>query len=200
MTGTFPNQPPPPGSSWLVSFGDLLTLLLCFFIALIVLTREATPPASAAEPVTPSQLSRIEVPGAVAALPRPPGTTLAANLEEQSRFELLFEEGDFEADGTALSSAARERIENAFAFAAYTPKPVRIVACGGGRGESTDAGWLESMQRLLELRSQLLDAGADMGRAELEPAGPYCNRIGGQQEQPPRALIVLEFMEELSHG
>lgn len=207
----------PIHSNWFLSFGDLLTLLLCFFLTILSFSplnpnRELGSVSEKSQTVTAGESLRAAggVQNAVA------GTALAnlglgdekatlpvnASVVEGLRF--WFEESDFVGLGWELSEQSAGRLKNQVVGTAYATKRVTIESCLEAAAVGEETAWAGSISRILTLRSQLIDAGIPAGLFRYRVLGPYCNEVRavGSQEtarpQAPVSRISIEF--ETKHG
>ncbi|MBX7144922.1 MAG: hypothetical protein K1X79_10760 [Oligoflexia bacterium] len=166
---------------WLMSFGDLLTLVLAFFVSLIALS-----------PLNPK-----------VNLPHKPGTTIASSepaspkgalMDEDSNTEgltLYLNSGDFEAGGTALSEGGRSKVKTFIQSAGYEVNQATIADCAGGTADEGQASWNSSMNRLLGLHRQFIDALPSSTRLMLQTWGNTCGGSNATEQARPLAMIRL---------
>lgn len=146
----------PGDTHWMVTFGDLLTLLLCFFCAMItlnanninILAQSSTAPAA--------------------------GTVIAPLMERQW---LYFSEMPSSVEiKVALLKHQQEHptLKNAEIADIY------VEVCTGSVDKSDQDGWSQSIERALAIKRQLVD---DFGLAESRIAvrslGRLCREISG---------------------
>jgi flagellar motor protein MotB len=159
---------PPKGrlsrpSLWLVTFGDLLTLMLCFFLATISLRPLSSTSTSALttqnNKVSTAKLnSLVQLKGA--------GTRLAAKEEELSaprpaeiRKQVVLSEGSFLRARAELSRSAQSQLNNAVTTDGYEVRSVAIQVCTDKKGYVAEKTASLSVERALRVRGQLIDRG-----------------------------------------
>jgi len=141
---------------WMVTFGDLLTLLLCFFCAVIT-------------------LNAYNIKGLnVSQRPSGDGTVIAASTQRQW-FYFSEVPSSVEIKGALLKHQQEHpTLKNAEIADIY------VEVCSGSVGEPDQDGWSQSIERALAIKRQLVD---DFGLAEsriaLRSLGRLCSEISG---------------------
>ena len=127
---------------WLISFGDLLTLVLCFFISVISIS-----------PLNPEIKSKIQS-----------GTQLAHNNKEIERagavkkdLTLSISENDLFPLVNKITNEGLERLKKLIPKDTYNIKGIRIESCKRGPAGNNAEKWSQSASLISELRSQLID-------------------------------------------
>ncbi|MCB0339681.1 MAG: hypothetical protein KDD53_08755, partial [Bdellovibrionales bacterium] len=144
-------------SNWLVVFGDLLTLLLCFFVSVLTLhpigetkhskqTSENTAEISSAHSVEPDN-AELEKSG-----------TVIAQLESQEvlKRKVLLSELDF-GDANEEHRGNLELLKNDLIREGYKLRSVQVSVCGHQEGAREELSWYVSMERSVRIKSQLVD-------------------------------------------
>jgi flagellar motor protein MotB len=204
-------------SNWILSFGDLLTLLLCFFLSIISfspLNPANNVPVIVEEDQPVEQVSTNVLPDAPTG--SEPGTALAnltssdaeltpeRNRSYFSGLRFWLNESDYSGLGWEPSEEAAKRIKNQVVRTSYQPKRVTIESCFDAGVKGAETVWAGSISRILNLRSQLIDAGLPSGSFEYRVLGPHCNGLRTQETQDPVeaktavSRITIEF--EMNHG
>lgn len=190
---------------WHTSFGDLLTLLLCFFIAAIALgplgvggkghdfkTLKADFGTSPGQ--YPNGVSNTDG-----------GTVLASALTEAhpasspggSGFErrIYIAEQAFGPLGSKLSRRARSKLKHSLRFDGSAALSAGVETCCRGIAQENELGWRRSAKRALHLRRLLATAGWHAARIELRAWGGYCRALSSpaQAVSDAAALIRLDF-------
>lgn len=170
---------------WLMSFGDLLTLVLAFFVSLIALS-----------PINPRVSARVE-----------PGTTIASSEDrghesvppesdsETNGLTLYLNAGDFQADRVTLSERAEEKLRTFVNSGSYSVKQVIIATCLENVADGRHLEWNSSTNRLLGLHRQFIDALPMGSRVRLQPWGTSCESSAGDVLTQ---IKLMEFRE--GHG
>lgn len=186
-------------SGWLTSFGDLLTLLLCFFICIVSLSRKD--PAAIIGPQDVMRWNdkkfdqaRVEANGETVG-----GITIAPLTGEPEKITLHFGREDFAANGEKLSSQAVEWMKSAMFVEGYRTAPQEIVACGHSGAPRESADWYRAMQRVFNLRGQLIDAEITTQGIALQVLGSDCSSLQakGSGSESAVASLSLEYKREL---
>lgn len=146
-------------SNWLLSFGDLLTLVLCFFLALL---------SSGA--VGARVTGRNETAAGAPPPPAAPGTTIA-EVEGGARTSiekavLLTPEG-------ASDERARDILNDVLTVSSRHGLPVTIEACA----EKVPEAWFAASRRALELRRVVAEELGGGRRILVRVLGNACGEI-----------------------
>ena len=183
---------------WLVTFGDLLTLLLCLFIAVARLG-----PLGQDEKM-PSDSNVTQSENAYSAnsntAPTDPhsGTNLAQKEANRSSPEagsehLKLVETEFDSGALELTEEAHQRVLTF--LGAFKPQQIarlRLETCNAvGLGQSGD-GWFGSQSRALVLARVVESAGAELGTLWVQPSRRDCP----SEPEPFVAMLTVD----ISHG
>jgi|GEM_PF-3208423 len=181
---------PAPKARWFVTFGDLLTLLLCFFIAIISQTSNNPPDMSknnqSERAVESSKQVLIDGP-----IEQPTGGTQFANLTLRgtawrgltAELETVLELR--RTDFTELNQVSPEVLKQLDGLNNIGPSAgmtKRIEVCVSGVQQSS---WQQAQQRAESLARQINDAGFGALASEIVVLGPYCERL----QLPPQIGI-----------
>ncbi|MBN8548945.1 MAG: hypothetical protein J0M12_06495 [Deltaproteobacteria bacterium] len=199
-------------SNWMLSFGDLLTLLLCFFLSIISFSplnpahkssekvdkkqgvtksKEHEVAPAPAQTVDGTQLANLEG--------SDEKTTLLANMSVVDGLRLWLQESDYAGLGWELGEGAAARLKSQVVRTAYAPKRVTIESCLESTLIGDETAWAGSISRILSVRSQLIDAGFKPGIFRYRVMGPHCAEIraggSGETAEATNAVsrITVEF-------
>lgn len=168
---------------WLISFGDLLTLLWCMILSLVCYGHFR--PTSLGKNSQGHQWVKA-YPGNVHAKPlanASAGTPLAnPAAQEPSAVKppaVLFTERDF-VDANNLSADAEHRLAVLWSPEQSRGAAVTIETCDG----ADKAGWFSSVNRALLLRGKALRAGIESAAVRLRVVGAHCESL---QDENPKA-------------
>jgi len=188
---------------WLVSFGDLLTLLLCFFIT--ILSFGGMKPEGSTDKLGINGGTQVD-----AAFSResndggnPAGIELAVLSDREADYKevtLNFEESDFSQSGEVLTEAALAGLKRQVTQDGYTPDRALLQTCADREAGSAEYEWYLSLGRALFLRSQLIDAGISPQALRLRVAGARCEVLRRKQEGPSIASLVTIRMRRNTNG
>lgn len=189
--GSKPRQGPIP---WLVTFGDLLTLLLCFFIAII-----STGPLS--PNYQPKEYQPVSIEGSApkdaGIKPTPaafPGTVLAQKEVEGSSPEAVSEhlkivETEFDSGSPELTPAGREKLSSFLGGLGVQPiARLTIETCGSRRLGGRESELLSAQARALTLARLIQTAGKQLDELRLRPVASNC---GAELELNAAKLTVV---------
>lgn len=175
---------------WLLSLGDLLTLLLGFFIALI-----GSSPLNPAVRSTNSEHSTSNSGGGSSRLSDAEVGTAIAELDMQTPEtpvrHVVFGEDDFEAMGMSMRDGVYGSRVSAAIPESYRVSGMLIESCGGVSGASGASGWDGAAARALAVRGQAIDSGMDAKLIKVRLLGPDCAALGVGSETNP--LMRIEF-------
>jgi len=166
-----------PAQIWLISFGDLLTLILGFFVAVV----SQTPLNPAFKPpINQESLLQngVEIPKSEAGTVA--GTQFAKAKAKKQVFKgfiLRLSERDFVQSKNSLRRRAQYQLKKRVRLVAYRLSTARIESCTEGLGNQS---WLGSIERTLLIRRQLLDAGVAPRAIELGALGGNCRHFGSE--------------------
>lgn len=173
-------DPSDAARDWLVTFGDLLTLLVCFFIATISLGTNGKGETEAS--ATPANAAGEHRAGS--------GTVLANTsfLREQKVIELRA--GDFDSPGGRLSFRAAERVKQAVETIDCSSGTLLVSACAKEDREDQEASWFAALQGAYQVRSHFIDSGVPEDCIGLSIRGPRCETLSADS---PDAVITAEM-------
>lgn len=164
----------PTKSVWLVSFGDLLTLLLCLFLALV--GNSGLNPHKANQ-ISARSKEQISSNGAFTASDLKHGTRLALNGSAKRSIRLVCFERDFKSVRGELRRSALIRLQNEARSVRYSSQAALIEGCALNQSEQSR---FESMKRRLTLRSQMIDSGFLAERLSIRAMGADCSQLGAK--------------------
>lgn len=175
---------------WYVTFADLLTLLLCFFLAIIALS-PLSPYSLKTEPVSKNKQDF-----EIQQRNKASGTDIASNYIEVDRTLVSFRAADLELSELKLNQTAVESLISQMIREGYQVRQVLIRACSGGQG---DEAWQSSQQLALNVSRQLVDAGIRKDSIKLAALGPLCS-LNGEEGESILNVIYEKFLEPKEHG
>ena len=185
----------PGTATWMLTFGDLLTLLLCFFVALLSFTtfQEPNSHISAGEvgeyPAENTQLFTGGFSGATG------GHNFALELYDEKSPSLSFKGTEFQGSQESLTVHARSRlIEFLASLESKEVSEIVIEACGGG-----SLAWHESMTRVLELQNTLLRMVPEYTRI-LRALGPACASVAAASQGESQPVARITVREAIQHN
>ncbi|MDC0359073.1 hypothetical protein OAO01_09675, partial [Oligoflexia bacterium] len=182
-------------SRWLTTFGDLLTLLLCFFLCVITFSPPTTQQETPLHNTSSRNLTRNQ-PEAVEPKPdQPAGTLIAPLMSEFKALEIRFTEADYIEGTTRLSGSALARLRNEINSDGYRAMEMLIAACAPDHSAGSAQSWFSSTGRVFNLRGQLLDARMDTTGLQLQVLGAQCAGLGAglesaEEAQPHGEMVV----------
>ena len=188
---------------WLITFGDLLTLLLCFFIAIITLSSsgkrsfteaEASPPGTLAPDASAAKPTGIIV--AQQSTEARPQLTVA-KLGNETTIELLFNEQERHDAGQFLREALSPYIDTQKLKSAGGD----VEACSGAASGGDEAAAMQSVALALQVRSQIIDLLPGAGALRLRGLGKSCEALGpGIKGEIPGRDAVLRVTMRFSEA
>jgi hypothetical protein len=196
-----------PNAIWLISFGDLLTLLLCFFLSIVSfgpLNPHATLPKNeltARSDSTPSTSAYKKTPAGTGFALKTHGRFAAARHFGELKLQIAEEE--YTDLGGTLSEEAQKRLESAVKSSGYSVLAASVSSCSALG--SVSSGWFQSISRSLQVRRQLVDAGVSAQAVTVRALGSSCLGLVPNSDQAHlagetvRTVIVLKLMRKL-HG
>lgn len=141
---------------WLLSFGDLVTLLLGFFVAIIAYAMQHPMPASS---------------GAQGQISGPAGTTIAVSTMDGAdstfRRQLSLPAGDFDPQTGALRENGSNLLKSLIDLDLSTVRGVVVKSCFEEGSVAEGVARLAGISRSLAIVSQLLDAGLSASAVEV---------------------------------
>ncbi len=179
-------------AAWLVSFGDLLTLLLCFVLSLICYGHFDPK-------LTIEQQKAIPASEDIGASAKTSGTPLAKQLDKPERGmvsapqevkTLALTAADF-ADPSTLTGQAEARMHGL--TAGEKIKEAGIESCAEA---SNDDPWFLAMSRALSLRSRLLSLGVAESALRMRIAGSHCSEMRKTAGADKEAIALITMKVE----
>ena len=171
---------------WVVSFGDLLTLLLCFFLTMVSFGPLGSGHKEQAnkglEPMDPA----FPAPGRRSAAAAAPGIVLAKSLNVAPRTEsvrqfanrsFIFAETDFDVEPELPDSRKREVMFEEIKTLSAKVVQVDVETCGGKADESGDAAWEIAGKRSLALGREIANFGVNPAQVRLRVLGQHCELL-----------------------
>ncbi len=160
--------------SWLVSFGDLLTLLLCLFLFQFSNSSIKEPQNSSEDGVT-HQNDTTELSQGISEYGTRHRGTLLAQLESGTPvIESVFVTDEFILDNHTLRQEGADRLKNVEIPDGYGLENVSVLTFSCESSTPEALSWLESTGRALSIQRQLIDAGYDRKQIAVEVLGPHC--------------------------
>lgn len=184
---------------WLITFSDLLTLVLGFFLVVISLSDigKRTPPVEVATD-NPNAVTVSAARG-----DRESGTAIAEVITSPSVSEFHLRSSDFENGSAALDSDRLEKIKKAVALTGYKESQIRIETCSESGGEQDGQNWFIALGRVSALRRQLLDAGVGGNPIEMRVLGAHCHLLaaaGGAGGTDGTEAVIRISKRYVAHG
>ncbi len=199
-------------TNWLLSFGDLLTLLLCFFLSVLSLSPlnpaykspekgkskqiVNEPPSTEATGAAGKTSGGIELANSSGTVADPSVGSSANNFKQLS---VWLTEADFREGNLELLPEAQERLKSQVFGSAYERVSVRIEGCAEVEQGRAEAAWAASLSRILTLRSQMIDAGIPATTLSYRVLGPDCETLRGK-EGTEQAVVRIRIEQKLNHG
>lgn len=190
-------------NSWLVSFGDLLTLILCFFITLISLSPLNPHMAGSKDRDKPESYAEVNGASAEKTAAEQSGIPFALNKEKNGAENLKrhylsvrFDESDFEFDGELLRPAAAEKIKKLVPPEAYRPARLTVESClQPAAAADTEQALTRSAKTLVVLKRQLIDHMPGLSGVEtaLRIVKKSCIASSGAEGKQVAAQVVMEL-------
>ncbi len=165
---------------WLTSFGDLLTLLLSFFIAVIALS-PLNPAVKDGLSVGKHEINSVIEPRLTK---KSSDGTYVAKLSQVKGAKrglksllLRFSGRDFVLNRNGFRRMAERRLRKAVSLGGYATGLALVGTCSTALGEDA---WSRSEEYALALRRQLIDAGVKSAGVKMQVFGPHCQRVGSE--------------------
>lgn len=159
---------------WIVSFGDLLTLLLCFFLLALSLS----PLNPAVRRTINNSETYLDKSVTTKASSAAPGTPLANSKIEGGDLTLLkydFAPEDFLEPSGALSASGLEKAKRIVVPGGWKVRSVSIELCGPQSGEGASADYSAALNKAMAIRRQLFDAGFERSGLRLSANSEGCS-------------------------
>lgn len=178
---------------WFITFNDLLTLLLCFFVSTITLGSSGTGNSAGKSEQLEELIPKQELLGERDTPITKNGTAIANKVDAGSGVRTgagrvwLLSESDF--NGLTLSAEATKGL---IELSKMEGKALTVTAETCVPGElPVSAAWQLSLERVLALKSQVLDAHFPPELLRLSALGPVCERLGTSESQDTAARITV---------
>lgn len=184
-------------ASWWVSFGDLLTLLLCFFLALVGFgtLRISVPATLSNEPGRGnSELGQAKF------ISQGDGTPFALYESEPVVVSLRYAERDYAADQEMLTAEAAGKLKTEVSKSPYDITAVHVETCATVPGKGAGHSWLHAMSRGMALRSQVFDAGVSAELITLRVLGGHCEVLGAGIDEAPVVSQITVLKRPIQDG
>ncbi|MCB0337207.1 MAG: flagellar motor protein MotB [Bdellovibrionales bacterium] len=178
------NHAPVFRQAWLLTFGDLLTLMLCFFIALCSFQRFG----SEADGLTDGNNSEKVPPTHKQAEELSAGTPLAKTNIGGALPGLVLNEEDFSDRQGSLSQFKAQELGEFVAQALSHGRELEIESCAEGAQEQVLTLWAQSMYRAQDLQQLLTRHGVPPQAIRVRVLGPHCELLG-MKEKSARAIV-----------
>ena len=164
---------PERNDRWMVTFGDLLTLLLCFFLALVTVNGE--------------RISRLVAKGNA----EPNGTLLATNAQDKRISWLSFSANTLQERG--IKGVVEEKIRELESAQQLNITRFFIQSCWPSNFVPEEWSWHQAMNQALTAQGQLVDTiGREISKDVLvRVVGPYCQEMA-QVDEDAVLIIGLE--------
>jgi len=176
----------PVASAWYLSFGDLLTLLLAFFITTITL--------SPLNPASGGRYSAAESGTTIALDPLSGSGTRNANIANKTRQLVHFMSSTaFLSHNGDLTPEAQDEIKKLVVAEGYRIERAQIELCQNPNSGTDFDPWLLTESQISGLARQLVDIGVDQQALKLRVLGPHCNALLSPSEES-KAKLVLDFI------
>lgn len=178
---------------WLVSFGDLLTLLLCFFLSIITFGPLGSGPRKLPSNGLDPQVvqSKVDLRGTQTA--RESGTMLAIHDSGSMQIELMLTEADFKKTPFEVNREAWNRLQSEIALDSYGDGAVVVETCSSLHGSASAKARFISMSRALAIRSHLIDAGLGSSSLKLRSVGEFCSVLRGRTIDDENIVARITF-------
>ncbi|MEZ4753955.1 MAG: flagellar motor protein MotB [Bdellovibrionota bacterium] len=180
--------------NWLVTFGDLLTLLLTFFVMSIAIggqNETATAENIQKNQISTKENSQLEEIEVIPRLVKLSGTNIAIQTLRTPLKEVGLDESDFNTESDHLTAKAAQRLRAILSARKDEFSTVRLELCGGLGGYATEVSWYKSISRALFVQSQLVDAGISKSQLAIRPLGPHCELLKDDAEKQLVGRIKL---------
>ncbi len=177
-----------PEEMWLLGFGDLSTLILCFFLALLI-----SSPVNPAYRRGNSQLGVEPGDGPFEAQAKietvfsdsvKPGTELAKPISDESYKELILLRSYYDEEMN-IASLLQKSVLNGIDLGVYEVSELSIETCSPNEGIPKETDWYLSLSNALSTRRQLVDAGIRSKVIEVGVLGPWCEVLKFKDTKDP---------------
>ena len=183
---------------WLVSFGDLLTLMLCFFLATITFKPRLAPTKDEVTHRSNREISEVKPITAASALS---GTHFANTHRRQgvifrsfspkSVFDFRLKNSDFDSRTGLLRRSSALGLKRIVSSSSYSFGMIEIHSCVNEVTADVGEALQSSMNRALAVRGQVIDAGVAANLVRTRILGGDCLALPGEKAQ--KVVTVIRF-------
>ncbi|MCB0334158.1 MAG: hypothetical protein KDD55_11700 [Bdellovibrionales bacterium] len=160
--------------SWLVSFGDLLTLLLCLFLFQFSNSNIKEEQEGPKDGVTHSN-NMEDLSEGISEYGTHERGTLLAQLEDGTPVvESVFVEDEFALQDYTLNEEGRGRLKNVVIPEGYGLQRISLVTFSCEESSPEALRWLQATGRALSIQRQLIDDGYERAQIAVQVLGPHC--------------------------
>lgn len=178
MSDGLEQNPVMSAEGWFTTLGDLLTLLLCFFLAAVSFSTFSPPEHATKTGTNSSHSEEIAGSGSKNGQREGSGTSIAPQVVGE--IEIGFAADDISSDGTALSESGLAKLEQIKGVARDAER-VELVTCAPDETERGDSvTWHRSIERALLMKSSLKGVGISGSALRVDVRGVRC---GGKLTQ-----------------
>ncbi len=166
------------GQNWMLSFGDMLTLILGFFIT--ILSFRTYDPQQIKEIGRQQQIQN--------------GTSLAKD-KESPQLTFAFTEKDYQQNAAEEVSGVAELINQRIKTVTYKVTGASIETCDDRTEGLEGQSWFNAMGRSLALHRQVIDAGIAPELVKVRSTGPWCSvlrKLPADEQLVARVTLTLE--------
>lgn len=199
-------------NAWALSFGDLLTLLLCFFLTIVSMSplnpavRKANQALSAQKdeknvPPSKVQPQNSELGPRIAkhvSAEQEKGVSDKGPLQAEKLEVMDFLAEDFEGESGILSDQAANRLKMLMNQQDSQLISVEIETCVQGARETEAISWFEATRQALALKGQFIDAVKPSPEMRMRVLGADCETATNLG--PSSARVALGFKTEVKQS
>lgn len=171
-------------STWLITFADMITLLLCAFLMIFSLNYHRLK-----DKAKEAQIERTEEAA--------PGIQIAQSTSEGTKsfqdVTLNFSEEDFEADGATLGGDALRRLKSKGIPEGYEISLLNLNSCVSSDSVGNGDAWKMSEKRSEGLFRQLIDSGVLPERIREMTLGVDCDPIRGRRHEESGVVAQMRI-------
>lgn len=158
---------PTSNTVWMISFGDLLTLLVCFFMAMMQFGSNAKSSIILDKTALKGDFGGSKISGTRIADPTSKSSGGARYPTVMNEFVAV--ESDFPEDSSAVNAFTKERL---MSESWVSDAQVEVEACAVGSGS-----WQVARERALAIRAAVLESGVQPGQVTLRIVGSDCESL-----------------------
>ena len=171
---------------WFTTLGDLLTLLLCFFLAVISFTSSEIIERRTNDGATTRMEGTSDAPGMLPRKSYVSGTRVAPQMSRESVVD--FTEDDFDLSGSEVQERGKKELRQIIKRIKGI-KRATILSCSL-RGSRSEVNWNLSIALASGILGQIIDAGIDAERVNVQALGPICRGIEGKKGSVARVVFT----------